>query len=132
MFSFLKNLFKPKDTDKPHPLDGPVRAANEKAALPKPVEVQLPAENTITVTEPAKATVTVSIPEAKVEAVAPQPAPLKPAEKWPFPTSAPVEPPAVPVVEFKEKKPRKPRAPKQLHPIQQEASRTVIRKSKKK
>ena len=91
MFNFLKNLFKPKNVQDPHPLDGPVRAATEKAALPEPVVVQAPAP----VVEPDPAPVT----PAPVSVVANN-------THWPFPTSAPAaEAP-------KEKKPRKPRAPK--------------------
>ena len=132
MFNFLKNLFRPKKTDEPHPLDGPVRAANEKAALPQPTTWQPQRENTLTVTEPAQATVTVWTEPQPVATVntqpvvevtkpsPPKPQPLGVTEGWPFPTSTPKEPPPA-----QEKKPRKPRVAKGN-------SKAVARNSKKK
>jgi hypothetical protein len=104
MFNFLKNLFKPKNTEGPHPLDGPVRAATEKAALPEPLVTPMfipPAE--------PKPVEVAPVPEP---APAPTPVPEKnfvvtPTE-WPFPVSKPAPAPEV----KQEKKPRKPRAPK--------------------
>lgn len=102
MFNFLKNLFKPKNTEGPHPLDGPVRAAQEKAALPVP---QAP---------PAPPPVVEPVPTPVVEQVPPPPAPA-PAEPIAnnthilFPKTP--EPAPAPVVQ-QAKKPRKPRAPK--------------------
>lgn len=102
MFNFLKNLFRPKNTEGPHPLDGPVRAAIEKASLPEP---------------PAPAVTPVFVPPVEPKPVVQetvvhyQSEPAAPAANsthWPFPTTKPE-----PAVETKkEKKPRKPRAPK--------------------
>lgn len=97
MFNFLKNLFKPKNTEGPHPLDGPVRAAQEKAALPVPQAPPAPPP----VVEPVPAPV-VEPPPAPVEPIANNTHILFP--KTPEPAPAPVVQQA--------KKPRKPRAPK--------------------
>lgn len=113
MFNFLKNLFKPKNTEGPHPLDGPVRAATEKAKLPEP----LPVTETVVQAEPPPVTpmfvppVVTSVKETVTPVVRYQSEPAAPAANsthWPFPTAKPE--PAVEIV--KEKKPRKPRAPK--------------------
>lgn len=101
MFNFLKNLFKPKNTEGPHPLDGPVRAATEKAKLPEPPIVT---PMFIPPVEPKPV-------EAAPAPVAATPAPIVAEANhtvWPFPVSAPEATPEV----KKEKKPRKPRAPK--------------------
>ena len=42
MLNFLKNLFKPKVTEEKHPLDGPIRAAEEKVFKPQFPEPSLP------------------------------------------------------------------------------------------
>jgi len=113
MFNFLKNLFKPKNTEGPHPLDGPVRAATEKAKLPEPP----PVTETGLQAEPPPVTpmfvppVVTSVKETVTPVVRYQSEPAAPAANsthWPFPTAKPA--PAVEIV--KEKKTRKPRAPK--------------------
>ncbi len=117
MFDFLKNLFKPKNTEGPHPLDGPVRAATEKAKLPEPQVAPPPVTETGLQADPPPVTpmfvppVITSVKETVTPVARYQSEPAAPAANsthWPFPTAKPV--PAVEIV--KEKKPRKPRAPK--------------------
>ena len=110
MFNFLKNLFRPKNTEGPHPLDGPVRAAIEKASLPEP-----PAPAPAPATAPAVTPMFIPpvepkpvVQETVVRYQSEPAAPVANSTHWPFPTTKPE-----PAVEAKkEKKPRKPRAPK--------------------
>ncbi len=139
MFNFLKDLFKPKNTEGPHPLDGPVRAAQEKAALPEPsppppivqeqktepvvqklesipaatvdlVSEKMIPEQTLNVKPSMFAEVELPTVPVSAEPVKPV-APLEPLTAWPFPTSPP-EPTPVLEAKVKGNKPRKPRASK--------------------
>ncbi len=117
MFNFLKNLFKPKNIEGPHPLDGPIRAAHDNNILlrsppplpvvqeqkPEPVVEKLESvpvvtvdlvsekkvpEQTLPVKPPMFAEVELPTVPVKTEHVSVV-IPSEPLAAWPFPTSRP-------------------------------------------